>query len=450
MYKQFLEYVNKIDEFNEESYNYLFKLYGNKLDEFLDRFVTEMLEKKNFNMIDKIEYYLKNRKIESFDATNFNGKDPNLDIYFNDIAKYPVLSSYEEKVLSNKIVYLREKLKENNFDEQSIKEILNKYNYNKEIKRDLKSRKKQLEFINNIESNIKEKKLFNDYVNYLELRDILINSNLRLVVYIAHKYSMNDNISDLIQVGNSGLIQAIDSYKTDKGAKFATYAYYWIFQKIVRYLHINMGQISLPHSKASLYISLKRYISSKAEDVTEEELIKFIYEKIYNKFKKTGNSDEDIYLKAVEEYKCLEQYHVNNNTKSIDQSLREDEDDEYTLQSIIPDSVNVEAEATSYEIKDMLKETFKGMDKKMVCILLMRNGLNLKDYLTFDELKSVFFILYTETLNRIYNNVEIRDYYTLEEIGDYLGLTRERVRQIESIAKKRVKNRGKRRFAEYI
>ena len=52
MYKQFLEYVNKIDEFNEESYNYLFKLYGNKLDEFLDRFVTEMLEKKNFNMID--------------------------------------------------------------------------------------------------------------------------------------------------------------------------------------------------------------------------------------------------------------------------------------------------------------------------------------------------------------------------------------------------------------
>ena len=254
MYKQFLEYVNKIDEFNEESYNYLFKLYGNKLDEFLDRFVTEMLEKKNFNMIDKIEYYLKNRKIESFDATNFNGKDPNLDIYFNDIAKYPVLSSYEEKVLSNKIVYLREKLKENNFDEQSIKEILNKYNYNKEIKKDLRSRKKQLKFINDIESDFKEKKLFNDYVNYLELRDILINSNLRLVVYIAHKYSMNDNISDLIQVGNSGLIQAIDSYKTDKGAKFATYAYYWIFQKIVRYLHINMGQISLPHSKASLYI----------------------------------------------------------------------------------------------------------------------------------------------------------------------------------------------------
>ena len=128
---------------------------------------------------------------------------------------------------------------------------------------------------------------------------------------------------------------------------------------------------------------------------------------------------------------------------------RKDDDDE-TLQTIIPDTVNVESEALSYELRDLLKEAFNGMDKKMVCILLMRNGLSIKDYLSFDDLKIIFPNLDMNTLNKIYYNINTNESYTLEEIGRYLGITRERVRQIENKAKKRVKIKGRRRFNGYI
>ena len=86
MYQEFFKYMLNIDELNEDNYEYLTQLYGkSKLEEFFDKFVNEMIVSKKFDMIDKIEYYIKNRKLERFNTLNINKVDPNLSIYFNDI-----------------------------------------------------------------------------------------------------------------------------------------------------------------------------------------------------------------------------------------------------------------------------------------------------------------------------------------------------------------------------
>ena len=447
MYQEFFKYMLNIDELNEDNYEYLTQLYGkSKLEEFFDKFVNEMIVSKKFDMIDKIEYYIKNRKLERFNTLNINKVDPNLSIYFNDIKKYPLLSSYEERILSNKLVYLKDKLKSISFDEKMFDEILRKYNYNKVIKRDLNSRKKQLKFINSLNS-CDEKSILDDYVNYLEIREILINSNLRFVVYLAYRYSMNNDLTDLIQVGNSGLIVAVDHYETDKNTKFITYAYYWIVQKIIRYLHKNIGEITLPYSKSALYLSLKKFVFSSDVQLTDDEKIDFVYKKIYNKLHNKGNTDLEIYNKAKEIYNSLQQYHVNNNIKYIQEAVYNEEESNFEVGDVIQDSVCVEDEAISYELQTLFKQSFNGLDKRLICIILMRNGAKIKSYLSIEDLKDVFQYLDDDVINTIYNS---NNCYTLEEIGGYLNLTRERVRQLEEKAKQRLKMKGKRIFEDYI
>ena len=449
MYQEFLKYMNGIKELTEDDYNYLYKLYGKKLDEYFGMFVSDMFAQRNFEMVDKIEYYLRTRKIENFEIGDFDRRDPILDAYFCDIRKYPLLSLYQEKVLANKLEYLRDKLKEINFNDEKADIMLKKYNYDKIVKRDLYSRKSQLKFVKSCESiNEDEKNTFDNFVNYLDIRELLVNSNLRLVVYIAHKYAMNDNLLDLIQVGNNGLIDAVENYRNDKNAKFSTYAYYWVFQRIIRYLHKNIGQISLPHGKAEMYLAVRKYLVSLEEEPSHDQIIDFIYNRIYDKLHKDGISDNIIKDKAIELYNCLEQYHINNNIKSINEAISNDDpDEEYCIQNTIADTVNVEETAIEYEIKDLFNQTFKGIDKKTVCILLMRNGIKISDYLSIEDLSQIFKDLDISKINYIYNSSYV---YTLEEIGKYLGITRERVRQIESKAKKRVRMKGKRIFKGYL
>ena len=137
MYQEFLKYMNGIKELTEDDYNYLYKLYGKKLDEYFEMFVSDMFAQRNFEMVDKIEYYLRTRKIENFEIGDFDRRDPILDAYFCDIRKYPLLSLYQEKVLANKLEYLRDKLKEINFNDEKADIMLKKYNYDKIVKRDL-------------------------------------------------------------------------------------------------------------------------------------------------------------------------------------------------------------------------------------------------------------------------------------------------------------------------
>ena len=82
---------------------------------------------------------------------------------------------------------------------------------------------------------------------YAAIRETLINSNLRLVVYVAKKY-INPRIDfmDLIQEGNLGLIKAIEKFDVSKGFRFSTYATYWIRQAISRAITNQSRTIRIP------------------------------------------------------------------------------------------------------------------------------------------------------------------------------------------------------------
>jgi RNA polymerase sigma factor (sigma-70 family) len=78
-------------------------------------------------------------------------------------------------------------------------------------------------------------------------RERLIRSNLRLVVNIAKRYANRGlNLSDLVEEGNLGLLRAIDSFDTDFGVRFSTYAAWWIKQSIKRALQISTQPIHIP------------------------------------------------------------------------------------------------------------------------------------------------------------------------------------------------------------
>lgn len=95
----------------------------------------------------------------------------------------------------------------------------------------------------------------------------LINSNLRLVVSVAQKFKKNYKVSimDLIQEGNLGLMAAAEKFSSSKGTKFSTYAYPWILQYMLRYLHNKAAIISIPQRKEEVL----RKLSSIQSEYTE-------------------------------------------------------------------------------------------------------------------------------------------------------------------------------------
>ena len=77
----------------------------------------------------------------------------------------------------------------------------------------------------------------------ISARDRLVYSCLRLVLSVANRYASNrDDLFDLIQEGNQGLLRAADKYNPNKGASFSTYAHEWIFSKVFKH-RLNLGRI---------------------------------------------------------------------------------------------------------------------------------------------------------------------------------------------------------------
>jgi len=227
----------------------------------------------------------------------------------------------------------------------------------------------------------------------MEARDRMVRANLRLVVNISRSYTGRGlQIQDLIEEGNLGLMRAVEGFDPTMNTRFSTYASYWIKQSIKRSIVNSAKTIRVPAYMVEL-LSKWRKMSARLQDElgrtpTQEE----VATKLDISKKKLR-----IVKKAIKLYNATPQ--------SSDNS-----EDALTLGDIVPDE-RVKPPQEEMIENDNLKHVYRLMDEmepRDAAILKMRFGL--------DD---------TEPM-------------TLKEIGETLGLTRERVRQIEGTILKRL------------
>lgn len=211
--------------------------------------------------------------------------------------------------------------------------------------------------------------------------DKLITSNLRLVVKIAHDFKSYGPIEDMISSGNLGLIRACEKFDPNKGAKFSSYAAWWIKQSMRRYITRNRT-VRIPQVSMTQIIKINKAKSRLGRDASIQDLSS-----------DTGIGEKTVQMLQTKGKPIL----------SLNAPIGNDTTTTYENFMSSDDALPVD-EIINIECKDKMRSLIEGLDDRERYIIIHRFGLHGGEP------------------------------QILEEIANHFNKTRERIRQIQNIA----------------